>query len=306
MSDKWTVDDIPDQSGKLAVVTGANSGLGRVTALELARHGAEVVVACRNVQKGEEAAAEIAAVASGPKPRVGELDLSSLESVRRFAAEHSGRPLDLLVNNAGVMMTPRRTTTDGFELQLGTNHLGHFALTGLLLDALGQADAARIVTLSSTEHKAGHIDFDDLQQEHDYNPRKSYRRSKLANAVFAVELDRRLQAAGSSTISVFAHPGYSDTNLQSSGPTGLMKGVLAIGNRLLAQSAERGALPTLYAATSPDVERGAYYGPDGFGEFRGFPTRTKAIPDAYDAATGKRLWEVSEELTGVSYPLGGD
>jgi NAD(P)-dependent dehydrogenase (short-subunit alcohol dehydrogenase family) len=304
MSDKWTASDMPDQSGKLAIVTGANSGLGRITALELARHGAEVVVASRNVQKGEEAAAEIAAVASGPSPRVSELDLGSLESVRAFAAEHSDRPLDLLVNNAGVMMTPRRETSDGFELQLGTNHLGHFALTGLLLDALQRADAGRIVTVSSNEHKGGRIDFDNLQLEHDYSPRDSYQRSKLANAVFAVELDRRLRAAGSSVTSVFAHPGYAATNLQSTGPTGLMKGLLAISNRLVAQSAERGALPILYAATSPDVEPGGYYGPDGFGEFRGFPELTKAIPEAYDDATAARLWDVSEELTGVSYTDG--
>jgi NAD(P)-dependent dehydrogenase (short-subunit alcohol dehydrogenase family) len=301
MSDKWTSDDIPDQSGKLAIVTGANSGLGRVTARELARHGAEVVVASRNIQKGEEATAEIATVASGPQPRVSELDLGSLDSVRRFAGEFADRPIDLLVNNAGVMMTPRRTTSDGFELQLGTNHLGHFALTGLLLDALQRADAARIVTVSSNEHKGGRLDFDDLQQERNYSARGSYRRSKLANAVFAIELDRRLRAAGSATVSVFAHPGYSATNLQSTGPTGLMKGVLAISNRLVAQSAERGALPILYASAAPGVEGGAYYGPDGFGEFRGFPTETKAIPEAYDAQTGTRLWEVSEELTGVRY-----
>jgi NAD(P)-dependent dehydrogenase (short-subunit alcohol dehydrogenase family) len=304
MSDKWTASDMPDQSGKLAIVTGANSGLGRITARELARHGAEVVVASRNVKKGEEAAAEIAAVASGPSPRVSELDLGSLESVRAFAAEHSDRPLDLLVNNAGVMMTPRRETSDGFELQLGTNHLGHFALTGLLLDALQRADAARIVTVSSNEHKAGRIDFDNLQLAHDYSPRGSYQRSKLANAVFAVELDRRLRAAGSPATSVFAHPGYAATNLQSAGPTGLMKGLLAISNRLVAQSAERGALPILYAATSPDVEPGGYYGPNGFGEFRGFPKLTKAIPEAYDDATAARLWDVSEELTGVSYTDG--
>jgi len=301
MSEKWTADDIPDQSGKLAIVTGANSGLGRITARELARHGAEVVVAARNVAKGEEAVAEIAAVASGPKPTVGDLDLSSLESVRRFAVEHSERPLDLLVNNAGVMMTPHETTVDGFELQLGTNHLGHFALTGLLLDALQRAKAARVVTLSSNEHKGGKLDFDNLQLEHDYNPRGSYQRTKLANAVFAIELDRRLRAAGSPAISVFAHPGYSATNLQSTGPTGLMKGLLAISNHVFAQNAERGALPQLYAATAPGVEGGTYFGPDGFGEFRGFPQVTKAIPAAYEQATGVRLWEVSEELTGVRY-----
>jgi NAD(P)-dependent dehydrogenase (short-subunit alcohol dehydrogenase family) len=229
------------------------------------------------------------------------LDLASLDSVRRFAQEFSGQRVDLLVNNAGVMMTPRRTTSDGFELQLGTNHLGHFALTGLLLEALERSDSARVVTLSSNEHKGGRIDFDDLQQEHGYSPRGSYQRSKLANAVFAVELNRRLRDAGSPTISVFAHPGYSATNLQSSGPTGLAKAVMALSNRLIAQSAERGALPTLYAATAAGVEGGDYYGPDGRAELRGFPKKVKAIPPAYDPEIGSRLWEVSEELTGVRY-----
>ena len=305
MSRRWTADDISDQTGRVAIVTGANSGLGYFTALELARHGAEVVVASRSVENGEAAAKEMAAAIGGPKPRVLPLDLASLASVRSFAQEFEGKRVDLLVNNAGVMMTPRRTTSDGFELQLGTNHLGHFALTGLLLDALGRSDAARIVTLSSNEHRGGRIDFDDLQQERDYSARGSYQRSKLANAVFAVELDRRLRAAGSSVISVFAHPGYSATNLQSSGPTGVAKALMAISNRLVAQSAERGALPTLYAATAPGIEGGDYYGPDGRGEMRGFPKKVEAIPAAYDPDIGGRLWQVSEELTGVSYALPG-
>ena len=305
MSNKWTADEIPDQAGRLAIVTGANSGLGRVTALELARHGAQVVVASRSVEKGEAAAEEIHAEAGGQKPQVQPLDLGSLDSVRQFAQEFSGRQVDLLVNNAGVMMTPRRTTSDGFELQLGTNHLGHFALTGLLLEALQRSDSARIVTLSSNEHKGGKIDFDNLQLERDYSPRGSYQRSKLANAVFAIELDRRLRATGSPAISVFAHPGYSATNLQSTGPTGLAKAAMAISNRLVAQSAERGALPTLYAATAPGVEGGEYYGPDGLGEFRGFPEKVQAIPAAHDTDTGTRLWQASEELTGVRYPESG-
>jgi NAD(P)-dependent dehydrogenase (short-subunit alcohol dehydrogenase family) len=299
----WTADDIPDQSGRLAVVTGANSGLGRITAIELARHGAEVVVASRNVEKGEAAAGEVRAVARGPEPRVRELDLSSLDSVRSFAGEFADGRLDLLVNNAGVMMTPRQTTSDGFELQLGTNHLGHFALTGLLLDALQRAGAARIVTVSSNEHRGGKLDFDNLQLEHDYSPRGSYQRSKLANAVFAVELDRRLRAAGSSVISVFAHPGYSATNLQSSGPTGVAKAAMAISNRVFAQSAERGTLPSLYAATAPGVQGGEYYGPGGFQEMRGYPTKVEAIPAAYDPVIAASLWEASEELTGVHYGL---
>ena len=301
MSEKWTADRIPDQSGKLAIVTGANSGLGRITALELARHGAEVVVACRSTDKGEAAAGEMAALATGPAPRVEKLDLGSLDSVREFAEPYSDRRVDLLVNNAGIMMTPRETTSDGFELQLGTNHLGHFALTGHLLDALERSDSARIVTVSSIEHRGGTIDFDDLQMENGYTPRDSYQRTKLANAVFAVELDRRLRDAGSSTLSVFAHPGYSDTNLQSTGPTGLMKAVLKIGNRLMAQSAESGALPQLYAATAPGIEGGEYYGPDGRREMRGHPTKVRAKRAAYDPQIGARLWNISEELTGVAY-----
>jgi NAD(P)-dependent dehydrogenase (short-subunit alcohol dehydrogenase family) len=301
MSDKWTADEVPTQEGRLAIVTGANSGLGRITALELARHGAQVVVACRSVEAGETAAEEIRAEGVGPKPRVEQLDLASLDSVRRFAGELSGERIDLLVNNAGVMMTPRRTTADGFELQLGTNHLGHFALTGLLLEALERSDSARVVTLSSIEHKRGRLDFDDLQQERDYSPRGAYQRSKLANAVFAVELDRRLRAAGSPAISVFAHPGYAATNLQSSGPTGVAKALMAVSNRILAQSPERGALPTLYAATAPGVQGGDYFGPGGFQEMRGFPEKVGAIPEAYDAETGARLWAASEQLTGVRY-----
>jgi NAD(P)-dependent dehydrogenase (short-subunit alcohol dehydrogenase family) len=303
MSRKWTADDIPDQHGKVAIVTGANSGLGAVTALELARHGAEVVMACRNVEQGEAAAEAVRAVATGPAPNVHELDLASLDSVRRFAGELSGRRVDVLVNNAGVMMTPRRSTVDGFELQLGTNHLGHFALTGLLLDELQKSDAARIVTLSSNEHKGGRIDFDDLQLERVYSPRGAYQRSKLANAVFAIELDRRLRNARSPAISVFAHPGYAATNLQSSGPTGVAKALMAISNRLVAQRAERGALPALYAASAPSVQGGDYYGPDGPAEMRGFPKKVRAIDDAYDPDIGARLWTVSEALTGVRYPL---
>lgn len=300
MSRRWTAEQIPDQDGRVAVVTGANSGLGLITALELTRHGADVIVACRSVEKGAAAAAQIEA-ATGVKPRVHRLDLGSLDSVRRFARELPGGRVDLLVNNAGIMMTPRGTTSDGFELQLGTNHLGHFALTGLLLDALARSDSARIVTLSSNEHKGGRLDFDDLQQEHGYSPRGSYQRSKLANAVFAIELDRRLRAAGARAISVFAHPGYAATNLQSSGPTGVAKGVMAISNRVLAQRPERGALPSLYAATADGVQGGDYYGPDGPAEMRGFPKQVQASPDAYDPEVGRRLWSASEELTGVRY-----
>lgn len=301
MTTKWSTDRIADQTGRTAVVTGANSGLGLVSGRELARAGATVVLACRNVQKGNAALAEIGAAVPGARLQVAELDLSSLESVRRFAGALEGGELALLINNAGIMMTPQQKTADGFELQFGTNHLGHFALTGLLLERLGRAQDARVVTLSSLEHKAGHIHFDDLQLEHGYAPRKAYRQSKLANASFGLELDRRLRAAGSPVKSVLAHPGYSATNLQSTGPTGAMKALMAVSNRVVAQSAEQGALPTLYAATAPDVEGGEYYGPDGFQELRGRPTRVKVIAEGSDPAVGRKLWEVSEELTGVRY-----
>jgi NAD(P)-dependent dehydrogenase (short-subunit alcohol dehydrogenase family) len=299
----WSADEIPDQTGRTAVVTGANSGLGRVTAHELARAGADVVMACRDVGKGDAAAAEIRATVPEAQVQVAALDLSSLDSVRAFAAALDAGALDLLINNAGIMMTPQQTTADGFELQLGTNHLGHFALTGLLLERLGRASSARVVTLSSLEHKAGHIHFDDLQLKHGYAPRTAYRQSKLANAAFGLELDRRLRAAGSPVKSLLAHPGYTATNLQSTGPTGVMKALLSVSNRVFAQGAEQGALPTLYAATAPGVEGGEYYGPDGFQELRGRPTKVRVIAEGRDVEVGRRLWEASEELTGVSYGL---
>jgi NAD(P)-dependent dehydrogenase (short-subunit alcohol dehydrogenase family) len=302
---KWTVDQIPGQSGRVAVVTGANSGLGLITARELARAGATVVVSARE-GKSDAASGEIADAVPEAKLEPRELDLADLASVRAFAervaAEHPR--VDLLVNNAGVMMPPRAETADGFELQFGTNHLGHFALTGLLLDQLAAADAARAVTLSSIEHKPGGLDFDDLQCERSYSPRGAYQQSKFANAVFGLELDRRLREAQLPVSSVLAHPGYSATNLQLSGPTGLMKAVLRVGNQLLAQSAEQGALPQLYAATADGVESGSFIGPDGFQEYRGQPTVVQPVGRARDPDTGRRLWEVSEELTGVRYLSG--
>jgi len=305
MSTHWSIDDIPDQSGRTAVVTGANSGLGLVTSRELARKGARVIMACRSTDKGESAASEIRTAAPEARLDVRALDLSSLDSIQAFAndLDLGAGKLDLLINNAGIMMTPQQTTHDGFELQLGTNHLGHFALTGLLLDSVQSAGAGRVVTLSSIEHKSGHIEFDDLQLRNSYAPRKAYQQSKLANALFGVELDRRLRAAGSSALSVLAHPGYSDTNLQSTGPTGVMKRLMSVSNRLVAQGADKGALPTLYAATAPDAEGGDYYGPDGFMEMRGNPTHVDVIPEAKDPEVARRLWEASEELTGVRYPL---
>ena len=301
----WTAAQIPDQQGRIAVVTGANSGLGLVTARELARKGARVVLAVRTPAKGEAAAQEIRAAVPEAQVEVRALDLSSLASIRAFAAALTlAHPaLDLLINNAGIMMTPPQRTADGFEMQFGTNHLGHFALTGLLLEALAAGTSPRVVTVSSIEHKPGRIDFDDLQLDQDYAPRKAYRQSKMANVLFGLELDRRLRAAGSPVVSVLAHPGYSDTNLQSTGPTGIAKLAMRIGNKVVAQSAERGALPQLLAATSPDVSGGRFYGPSGFQEFRGDPTEVQAVPEARDPGTARRLWAVSEQLTGVTYPL---
>ncbi len=263
-----------------------------------------MIVTARTEAKAADAAAEIQAHAGEGALELGVLDLADLASVRELAArvgaDHA--PLDALVNNAGVMMPPRSETADGFELQFGTNHLGHFALTGLLLGHMGGPDP-RVVTVTSIEHRPGRIDFDDLQWAEGYEPRAAYQRSKLANAAFGIEFDRRLRAAGSPLKSVLAHPGYSATNLQSTGPTGLMKQVLKVGNAVLAQSAEAGALPQLHAATSPGVEGGEFYGPDGIMEARGRPKRVRATSRANDPELGKRLWEVSEELTGVSYGI---
>ncbi len=306
MSEKWTAEQIPDQAGRTAVVTGANSGLGLVAARELARAGADVVLACRNTEKGEAAAESIRAEVPGAKVAVEALDLSSLDSVRdfaeRFAAGHES--LDLLLNNAGVMAPPRRETADGFELQLGTNHLGHFALTGLLLDKLQGREDARVVTVSSTAHKMGRIDFDDLQRQKHYFRWTAYGQSKLANVLFARELDRRLRAAGSTVASLAAHPGYSATNLQSAAPPLLDRVVMVVTNHLLAQSAEMGALPELYAATRPNLDGGLFIGPDGFEEQRGHPKVVRPVRAGRDEAVAERLWTVSEELTGVSYAFG--
>ena len=299
---RWTADQVPDQSGRTAIVTGANSGLGLSTARELARHGGHVLVTARSEEKAEGACAAIRDEVEDAslEPRV--LDLADLSSVRDFA--QGVESLDVLINNAGVMMTPKQSTIDGFDLQFGTNHLGHFALTGLLLDKLKAGDDPRVVTVSSLEHKPGKLDFDDLQQELRYSPRGAYQQSKFANAVFGLELDRRLRGAGLPIKSVLAHPGYSDTNLQFAGPQGPIKAVLFFGNKLFAQSADQGALPQLYAATAPEADSGAFYGPDWPGETRGHPTRVQPVKRARDLTLGQRLWEVSEELTGVRYLSG--
>ena len=298
---KWTAVDIPDQAGRVAVVTGANSGLGFVTARELARAGARVVLASRSAEKGRDAASRIVSAVPGVDVSAAILDLADLDSVRAFVATAPDR-LDLLINNAGVMAAPRRLTKDGFESQFGTNHLGHFALTGLLLGRLLAAPAPRVVTVSSTMHRGGKIDFDDLQGERKYSRWGAYSQSKLANLMFCFELQRRAVAADTALLSLAAHPGYASTNLQAAGTDRFYeRWFMAIGNRLFAQSADMGALPTLYAATVPDLPGGTYVGPGGRSEQRGYPKVVTAAGKAYDEAAWRRLWEVSEQLTGVHY-----
>ncbi|MGO9754243.1 MAG: oxidoreductase [Solirubrobacteraceae bacterium] len=301
---RWTTADIGDLSGALAVVTGANSGLGLVTARELARAGARVVIACRDTVRADRAAASITAAIPGARLEVAALDLADLASVRAFAAgmRETHPCLDLLINNAGVMAPPRRLTRDGFELQLGTNHLGHFALTGLMLEALLSAPAARVVTVSSIAHTIGQIKFEDLQRDRGYNNWTAYGQSKLANLMFCFELQRRATTAGVALRSLAAHPGYAATNLQFAGPSRFYEtALMAIGNRLVAQSAELGALPTLYAATVPDLPGASFVGPDGLRGMRGRPHVLTGADRAYDEQAWQRLWEVSQQLTGVRY-----
>jgi NAD(P)-dependent dehydrogenase (short-subunit alcohol dehydrogenase family) len=306
---RWTAQDIPDQAGRVAVVTGGNSGLGLVTARELARSGAEVVIACRNLEKGEAAASSIRAAVSDRDVRVGvgQLDLADLGSVERFAVAFSAeRPaLDLLVNNAGVMAPPRRLTADGFESQFATNHLGHFALTGRLLGLLLAAAEPRVVTVSSGAHRLGRMKWEDLQREQRYNNWLAYGQSKLSNLLFCFELQRRAIACGSRLRSMAAHPGYARTNLPFAGPSAWQGAIMRVTNLVFAQCAEMGALPTLYAATAPDLPGGSFIGPDGSGEQRGYPKVVTAARRAYDESAWRRLWEISEELTGVRYEWPG-
>jgi NAD(P)-dependent dehydrogenase (short-subunit alcohol dehydrogenase family) len=303
---KWTTEDIPDQGGRVAVVTGANSGLGLVIARELARKGAHVTMACRNLEKGERARREIEAAVPGAAVDLQELDLASLESVKRFAETfrraHDG--LDLLINNAGVMASPRRETADGFELQFGTNHLGHFALTARLIGELEGREDARVVTLSSQAHRTGRISFDNLAGEHRYFRWRAYGQSKLANLLFALELERRLSAAGSTVKSMAAHPGYAATNLQSAAAPLADRLLMKVGNLVIAQSDEMGALPPLYAATEPGLPGGTYAGPDGIGEQRGHPKPVAPNGAARNERLAQKLWDVSEQMTGVSFELG--
>jgi NAD(P)-dependent dehydrogenase (short-subunit alcohol dehydrogenase family) len=302
MGKNWTDRDVPDQKGRVAVVTGANTGLGFETARVLAERGASVVLAVRDVEKGKQAASRFG---SSADVTVQELDLASLESVRAAAADlHATLPkIDLLVNNAGVMYPPRQTTRDGFELQFGTNHLGHFALTGLLLDLLLPVPGSRVVAVASLAHRirAG-IHFDDLQWENSYDRVAAYGQSKLANLMFGYELQRRLAPHGT-TAAVAAHPGVARTELMRNSPA-VLRGLFTVTAPLFTHDSAQGALPVLRAATDPGALGGQYYGPDGLGESRGYPKVVASSPQSYDVATQRRLWTVSEELTGVKFPVG--
>ncbi len=299
----WTTTDIPDQTGRTAVVTGANTGLGYETAAALAANGAHVVLAVRNIDKGIDAAAHIADATPGASVAVQELDLTSLDSVRTAAEQLRAEydTIDLLINNAGVMFTPKSTTKDGFELQFGTNHLGHFAFTGLLIDRLLPGASSRVVTVSSVGHRFARngIDFDDLQSEKNYSRVGAYGQAKLANLMFTYELQRRLQ--GTNTIAAAAHPGGSRTELTRNLPP--LVGALTKLAEPLFQGADMGALPTLRAATDHGVIGGQYFGPDGFGEQRGYPKVVASSRVSHDTEAQRRLWTVSEELTGVTFSV---
>ncbi|MFC8196329.1 oxidoreductase [Streptomyces sp. NPDC060006] len=302
----WNARDIPDQSGRTAVVTGANSGIGYVTARELARRGARVVLACRSESRGTEAADRLTDEVPGADVEFVRLDLGDLDSVREFATVYGSahERLDVLVNNAGVMALPQGRTVDGFETQFGVNHLGHFALTGLLLPTLLTTPGARVVSLSSTMHATANIDINDLNSEQRYGRWTAYSRSKTANLLFVHELARRLAATGSDVVAAAAHPGYAATNLQTASPR--MEGrrvsqrFMETGNRFFAQSAEAGALPTLYAATAPGVRPDSFTGPSFLG-WRGSPAKSWRAKWTLNDTAGQRLWEESERLTGVTY-----
>ena len=300
----WTVADVPAQSGRTAVVTGANSGIGFEAAAVLARRGADTILACRNAVKGEAAAAGMTAAAPGATVSVVRLDLASLDSVRAAAAEilAGHQRLDLLINNAGLMWPAYGKTADGFELQFGTNHLGHFALTGLLLEAMLPVPGSRVVTVSSSGHRVGWIDFADLQSEQRYGRMSAYAQSKLANLMFTHELQRRLAAAGAPTVALAAHPGVAFTDLTRHLPAMLQTAYPVVGG-LFAQSAAMGALPTLRAATDPAAAGGEFYGPGGLAQVKGYPVRVSPAARSRDESAQRRLWAESERLTGVTSPV---
>lgn len=306
---KWTEADMPKQSGRIAVVTGANSGLGYYTSLALARQGGRVIMACRNLVKGEEARQALMSFQPEAEPELWELDLSDLSSVRSFAdkllAVHGGP--DLLINNAGVMALPYMKTRDGFEMQFGVNHLGHFALAALLFPGMKDKPEARIINVSSLAHHSGRIRFDDIHWAKGYSKWGAYGMSKLANLLFTSELNRKLREAKSTIITAAAHPGYADTSLVAKGmlmdDSKGIAGFVNLANRFLAQSGEMGSLPSLYAATSPDVEAGAFYGPSGLLKMRGWPAREKPNSKRVTTELAVRLWELSEDLTGIKFTV---
>ena len=306
---KWTATDIPDQLGVTVLVTGANSGLGLRSSEALAAKGARVLMACRNPVKAAAALEQVSATATGPSPEVVPMDLSDLSSVRDAASQLSGTldHLDVLINNAGIMAVPKALTSDGFESQIGTNHLGHFALTGLMLSTLLAAPAPRVVSVSSNAHKFGRVHPDDLNFERRrYSRWSAYGQSKLANLLFTSELQRRATLAGTPLVAVAAHPGYAATNLTSGPATGatFLEPALRLGDRLMGQPDHMGALPQLYAATMPDVVADDYWGPDGFMDQRGYPTRAERTSRARNLDDAARLWTASEELTGITYDFG--
>jgi NAD(P)-dependent dehydrogenase (short-subunit alcohol dehydrogenase family) len=304
---KWSERDIPDQSGRVALVTGANSGIGWEAARALAERGASVVLACRTRSKAEDAKDRILEGAPNATVDLVDLDLSDLASVRKAATRVTGEyeRIDLLINNAGVMAVPNQRTADGFEMQFGTNHLGHFAFTGLVVPCMTPVEGSRVVNVSSNAHKFGKIDFNDLNWEQKYSPWRAYGQSKLANLLFTYELQRRFEAAGVPTIAVACHPGGSRTNLGNApaGITGRLMEMTRPVINLFMQPADMGALPTLRAAVDPAVTGGEYYGPDGFAEQRGHPERVESNARSKDAVVASRLWSVSEELTGVQFEI---
>jgi len=298
MKSQWTAENIPNLAGKIAIVTGANSGIGYEMVRALSRKGATVILACRNKDKGEAAIRQIGQECSLAQAKLIQLDLSSLASVHDFAEEfiHHYDRLDILINNAGIMRSPFGKTVDGFELQFGTNHLGHFALGGLLFDHISHTPQARVVTVSSWGHHFGVIDFDNLNAEKGYDPGGAYAQSKLANLLFTYELQRRFEGARVEAIATAAHPGWAATNLAVHWP------MVQVLTPFIGQKPEMGALPTLYAATAPNVQGGEYYGPRSWGGMRGYPTKVQSSARSYDMDVAVKLWTVSEELTGVRYP----
>jgi len=300
----FKLEDAPSQSGRTVIVTGANIGLGYETTIGLAGKGAKVIMACRNRSKADKAKAEIEQKVAGADLDIMILDLNSLTAVRRFAEEYASRydRLDLLINNAGLMIPPLMRTEDGFESQMGVNHLGHFLLTNLLFPIIDKTPDSRIVTLSSNAHKRGKIDFENLNAEKEYSRMTAYSMSKLACLIFAYELQRRLEAAGNSTIAISAHPGVSNTNLGQYIP-GWMKVVFSPLAPLFMHSVEHAALPTLYAALGTDVNGGDYFGPTGFNEMKGKPGKVTSMPQSHDQEVARRLWEISEKLTGQAFDV---